>query len=385
MKIGIITHYFKSLNYGGNLQAFALTIFLKSLGYDAEQLCFNIFFKRKKEKKSFLIRCFCFAIYKISSAFKNIYSCNKQAAIASDLEKRKLCIFNFNKNCIPHSTNEYDLNNISEANNFYESFITGSDQVWHPNNFCSAYLLNFVSSKKKKISYAASIAKANLTNEELQTLTSNIASFNAISVRENDSAKILNEKCYQNVFCAVDPIFLLSTTQWDDIAKPYLIKSPYLLTYFLGDNIHARTLAKEFARKHNLLLVVMPYLNGSFRKCDWKYGDKQIFDVGPEHFISLIKNASYIFTDSFHASAFSLLYKKELFVFPRLENKSGDMSNRIVSLLELFNCEKLFCNNTLKTNIDYIESISINSYWNTEKIEKQINNSKTFLLNALNS
>ncbi len=41
MKIGIMTHYFNTLNYGGALQAYALPTVLKKMGYTAEQICYQ--------------------------------------------------------------------------------------------------------------------------------------------------------------------------------------------------------------------------------------------------------------------------------------------------------------------------------------------------------
>lgn len=47
----------------------------------------------------------------------------------------------------------------------------------------------------------------------------------------------------------------------------------------------------------------------SYNKADRGFGDYTPFDIGPAEFVNLIRNAKYIFTDSFHGSVFSMLYK----------------------------------------------------------------------------
>jgi len=386
MKIGILTHYYKSPNYGGNLQAYALARFLRASGFDAEQICYDIFFKRER-KESFL-KHFIKILGKVPAYIlrvmvRKILLKKRLNIVKNAVNRRILAISNFNQNIINHSDTTYGYGNIGEANSHYDAFITGSDQVWHPNNFCPAYLLTFADSKKKKISYAASIAKSDLSNEEINRLTTSIAVYTAVSVREEDSAELLRRNSQKDICCVVDPVFLLSEKQWDDVAKPYPIDAPYLLTYFLGNNESSRFLAQKFAKEHNLKLVTMPYLNGSYRKCDWNFGDKQIFDAGPEHFVSLVKNAEYVFTDSFHATAFSVLFGTKFFVFPRSYKKTGDMSNRIVSILNLCACEECFCNTLEKMKMEYLNSIWTNNKIVRDNLAQKISFSKNYLINAL--
>ena len=194
MKIGILTHYYKSPNYGGNLQAYALARFLRDSGFDAEQVCYDVFFKRER-RESFLkhsLMKFCkLPTYVIRVLVRKVLLRERFIFVKNAVNRRLLAIGNFNQNFVSHSDRTYDYGNISEANNHYDAFITGSDQVWHPNNFCPAYLLTFADSKKKKISYAASIAKSDLSNEEINRLTTSIAVYTAVSVREEDSAELL--------------------------------------------------------------------------------------------------------------------------------------------------------------------------------------------------
>lgn len=80
----------------------------------------------------------------------------------------------------------------------------------------------------------------------------------------------------------------------------------------MGDNEHLRELAYECARKNGLKVVTLPYLNLTYRSVDEGFGDYALFNVSPNDFLSLIKYASFIITDSFHASVFHIYLKDHL-------------------------------------------------------------------------
>lgn len=386
MKIGILTHYYKSPNYGGNLQAYALAEYLNSAGFSAEQICYDIFFKRESDDSKitrFFKRMSFVPSYIWGMVKKEILLKRKMLFVSRKLEGRSKSIMDFNLNIVRHGSEVYSYTEIARANNVYDAFVTGSDQVWHPNNFCPAYLLTFANAGKKKLSYAASIAKSSLSDEEIRILTTSISDYDAVSVREEDSAELLRKNSPKDISCVVDPVFLLAAEQWNSVAKPCPIEKPYVLTYFLGENTKSRALALQFAKEQGLELISIPYLNGMYRKCDWNYGNRQLFDVGPDHFIALIRNASCIFTDSFHAAAFSIIFDKKFFVFARDSKSSIDMSNRIVSLLDLCRCPDLYCDDEEKLSIRYLNSLFDSVITDKTGLDAKIAYSKNFLLNAL--
>lgn len=385
MKIGILTHYYKSPNYGGNLQAYALAEYLNSIGLDAEQVCYDMFFKRetKYSKTTFFFKRLSYIpSYIVNILKRKVILRKKYDFVSRNQERRKKYILEFNLNTIRHSTEFYSYSEIAQANDIYDAFITGSDQVWHPHNFCPAYLLSFVTANKKKLSYAASIAKSDLSKDEIDCIVSSILDYDAVSVREEDSAELLRKHSPKEISCVVDPVFLLSKEQWASVSRPFPINKPYVLTYFLGENMESRKLARKFSSDRGLRLVSIPYLNGFYRKCDWNYGDEQLFDVGPDHLLSLIENASCIFTDSFHATAFSIIFDKKFFVFPRNHGNTRDMSNRIESLLKLCHCPDLFCDTDEKMNISYLDSLNDVEIKKSD-LESKITFSKKFLTDTL--
>ncbi len=340
MKIGIVTHYYKSLNYGGNLQACALCKVLSNLGFDAEQIAI----KRKDNKKFFRT-----IKYKILT--KNVF---RELMIAPNLSQRNKAILYFNQNLIPHSKTylEKDLEKIIDK---YDAFIVGSDQVWHPFACFDGYLLKFVPSNKIKISYAASFGTINLTEKYKETLKNALKDFDAISVREKDAVKILQELGYDNVVQALDPTLLLTKEEWLDLLVPYNEFGEYIFTYFLGDNKTQKELVKNYAKEKGLSIINLPHLNGKFRKSDLNFGDFDLYKVSPNELLSLICKAKIVFTDSFHVTLFSILFNKKFIVFQR--DGLLNMSSRIFSLLEIFGMLEYFCNKDEDLKISYIEKM----------------------------
>ena len=376
-KIGILTHYYRSNNYGGNLQAYALCRFIneKVPHVSAEQVSYDIYSLQTRKRKR----------YSLSKVIKKLkikltYTINRtiKKEIYIELDKRKKAILKFNQESIPHSIKIYNRLNINECNSEYDIFITGSDQVWHPNVLCPAYLLSFTEKDKVKLSYAASVAKDILTEEEKQIFKEALRDYKAISVRENEAISLLVDISPMEPEWVLDPVLLLTREKWDFVSTERIVEEPYLFCYFLGDDITIRHLAEEYAKKKNLKIVTLPYLLGEYRKCDLDFGDERLYSISPPDFISLIKYADCIFTDSFHAAVFSGIYEREYFVFERAEAKNS--SSRIYSLLSLYETEEHFCDTEKKRTLSYLLNIKKIDYSRKlEKLEEMKKKSVRFL------
>lgn len=364
-KIGIVTHYYKSYNYGGNLQAYALCEFLNQNNYDAEQIAFIRYESVITKIKKTIIAMLNFVHLKT-----NYY-----------INKRKRALLKFNKNDIRHSK-VYKEKELNKINNLYDAFITGSDQVWHPSAICGAYLLNFANEEKIKLSYAASISKNELTVQEKEMFKKSLKDYNAISVRENKAIELLQNETDLAIEKVLDPTLLLDKNFWNNFCEEKKINDKYLFCYFLGENINARNIATEYAKKHNLKIVTLPNLLGTKRQCDKNFGDIKLYDVNPRQFAYLIKHSELVFTDSFHGSVFSLIFEKELFIFNR--DKSNSMSSRIYDLCNLFDINNHFCDTIEKCNLNYINKIErINYNQEFKKFNKEKQKSIDFLINNL--
>ena len=151
-KIGILT-YHRAYSYGAKLQAYALATYLTSIGFEAEVIDYGNIGEEKLRKigtkslKDFIVTTLCY--------------------IASSIaEPQRIRHFDEFMDIIPHSPKHYDKANIAEANDKYDYFITGSDQVWNPkyNEGDLTYLLDFVKDNKKIFSYNFPMIYSKFTN-----------------------------------------------------------------------------------------------------------------------------------------------------------------------------------------------------------------------------
>ena len=348
-KTAIITYYYQSINYGGNLQAYALCKKLNDMGSDAEQLCFDA--RGESIKSGSLSQRIKRLLRKVKRLFlkKENTGFNKEV-----FTKREKAFYNFNSVLTPHSKDVYTRDTIKNCADNYDIFITGSDQVWNPNWYVPAYFLDFVSSPQKKVSYATSFGVSNFTEEQKSVIKAHLSDFSMISLRENS---VLED---DEVFpvqpeVLVDPTLLLSKKEWESLCLDCPVKEDYVFCYFFGDFEKSRELAKKYALENNLKLVSIPHLNG-YNPNDVGLADEEFIDASPEMFITLIKNAKCVFTDSFHAVVFSGILEKEYFVFERSANDT--MKSRIYSITKLFHSEDRFLNGDESVNIEYIRSLS---------------------------
>ncbi len=381
-KIGIITHYYKSLNYGGNLQAYALCEFLNKQDVVAEQISFSGNFMsmeivHKKRGIQFLkagiLKVFGYPFRKYRT-----WRLNKEETKQQIKDRRRAAFFAFNQEVIRHSKSVYDMQTLKNCTNDYEVFITGSDQVWNMRWYNSAYFLDFVPSQKIKISYAASIGSDRIDDENRKLIEKSLADFRAISVREENAIDLIQQLVSVQPYCVLDPTLLLTVEDWEKVREELPIANRYIFCYYLGNNIKARKIAKQFARNKGLLVVTIPHATGDIEFSDLNFGDQKLYDASPQQFLSLIKNAEYIFTDSFHAVVFSFLYRKQYFVFNRTKDKA--MSTRIKSITKLFNSENHFCGDEKMEKLSYILRLQEIDY---EKENEEFEKKKLFSMEYL--
>lgn len=395
-KIGIITLYSHSKNYGGNLQAYALVEVLRKLGQNAEQIDYDmddgVVVKTDDYKDKFrqLVGKDCvFIVKKLYNAIKfRIKRLVKKIKLATlykryckEYEKGKIArdneIEKFNR-AVPHSNKKYGIENVIEAQD-YDLYITGSDQVWNMEWYRKAFFLDFVDGKEK-LSYAASISMIELTDKERTVVSNHLKDYKAISVREKNDLRLLSGIDCVTPQLTLDPTLLLSREDWDKITADIMIDQEYVFCYYLGVDKENRRLAKQFAKKHKLKLVTVPFING-LNCADCGFGDERLY-VGVEQFLSLIKYAKYVFTDSFHAVVFSNIYHRQYFVFNR--SSKGEMNSRIYNVTELLENPERFCDTKEKESLQYIETLEpINYNRDFEKYDILKEQSIKFLLDNL--
>ena len=348
-RVAIITHFHGSTNYGGVLQAYALRKVIADMGYEAEQLRYltssentaqqpmrvkNLFIKSlqnaitEKQLAAFIIRAGKFGITFVPRKIFNKLIVSKRRALRAE---NFAC---FNEQYVL-SSKEYTRDTVAESVDDYEIFITGSDQVWNPNWFHAPYYLDFVPEEKTKIAYAASTAVSHLTQEQYGKMQPLITRFQHISVREENAVSLLQDMTDKKIEWVLDPTLLLSADEWNEIAAENPVKEPYVFAYILGDRKDNQKCAKDFAKKKGLKLVTFPFTaSGSPRQAF--FGDIHSYG-GPDVWLSLIRDAEYVITDSFHAVVFSIVYRKRFAVLRRSgDREKGSMNSRMYSLCKMF-------------------------------------------------
>lgn len=152
----------------------------------------------------------------------------------------------------------------------------------------------------------------------------------------------------------LDPTFLLEKNEWLDlVGEQPLISGNYIFCYYLGNRRIERIFAENLKKKTNCKIVNIPHSDG-INSYDFNFGDYIVPNLGPLQFLNLIYHAQYICTDSFHCSAFSIIFHKSLFPFYRFDPQSIKKSTngRIESLLDTLKIERRLV--TSKENLDYL-------------------------------
>ena len=238
MKIGIVSMFYNSTNYGGILQAYALTKVLSVKGIKAEQILYS------HESAYTLIHRMKITANKALNVMKNIRYLDVKVKIL----KRIAYVRQASKILVPHSKKVYSEKNIfSCLENGYDVFVTGSDQVW--GRYWPAYFLEFVPDKYKKIAYAVSIGKSKIEQNQLKQIVRSTKNFYSISVRESNIKEQLSQYIDKDINLVLDPTLLLDQNEWDTICSDKLINDRYIFCYFLGDDIKIRNIATEYAQK----------------------------------------------------------------------------------------------------------------------------------------
>lgn len=387
-KVGIITIYYRSFNYGGLLQSYALTEFInKKTKLQAEQISYaaipakKTIFEKWDLVKGFSIKAL---LGKVLIKLDILWRIILKPNISKKFTKREQLCDNF-RNMVPHSA-EVKENDLKALNKKYDVFISGSDQVWNPNTFYSPYFLDFVADNKKKIAFAVSMGVNALSVHQEKNLLPLINRFDLISVREKKAKQIL-EKCIpgMEIKVVLDPVLLLDTSEWNQIAKTLIKDQKYIYAYFLGERQRNIRLAKKTAQILNLPIATVPYIYRRYNGFDHKFGDIRLYDAGPCEFLGLIKDAEFILTDSFHAAVFSVIFQKPFFVYDRdLENDTNSMNSRLIDFLEELGLEdrritreKQLTESKAKELIDYQKVYSI--------LQEKRKYTMDFLFHALDS
>ncbi len=336
MKFGILTLFHKNYNWGGVLQGYALKTLLETefSNVQADLLIYwgkNAVYKNKFQQAlqySPLDIC-----RKIIKNLGRNDGCREKLTLRYSL---------FDTFMEENTTNprKYNDETLIEAALEYDCLISGSDQVWNPNVGCAGYFQKMITSECRKVAYAASIARDDLSKYERKKMIPLIAKFDAVSVRERTAKSILDKYSASQlqVTEVLDPVMMLSREEWNRVSQKSTInfKGRYAVAFFFSESEQYRRKIAEYCRARNLQLKFIPFAQGAYIPSDEVGEADRLYDLGPSEFVNLFQNAQCIFTDSFHGCVFSIIFQKMFCAFERDKKSRVSKNSRLRDLLEKF-------------------------------------------------
>jgi len=186
----------------------------------------------------------------------------------------------------------------------YDILISGSDQILNTTlSGCSESYYLKPWNQGKKISYASSFGRDVLTEDEFRLIREELPKFQHLSVREASAQQILFRELGRKVPLVVDPVFLLSREQWERKKKPVKTPNDYVLVYAMEYSKTMELLIQRQMQNHRVLLLC----GGQSAR---QLPGEKLADCGPGEFLSYVAGAEQIITNSFHGSAFSMIFGK---------------------------------------------------------------------------
>lgn len=333
-------------NFGTNLQACALFKKVESLGYKVKIITSIPTNYNLKET----IR----GIMNLLGHYKRI----RRKEFQQDIRKANGATFSeANMNVIPRVFFKCEEKRIVRNT---DVFVTGSDQIWNTYyNFNPIYFLSFARNKKR-VSYASSIGTKDFNPTNCNQVKNLLLKFSHIGVREESAIKAISELTGRtDVQQVLDPTFLLCTKEWNTLVQNTKVgidvPEQYILVYLLGRNECYKDQLLDVVCKTGIKNVILipsvEYDNFTFD------GAISYPECGTDDFLKLIISASFVCTDSFHASALAINFSKDFVEFLRFKDEEKVSQNsRIYDLLIHYNLMDRIYNSstfTWATSIDY--------------------------------
>lgn len=358
MKIGILTFH-SAHNYGAMLQCFGLQEYLKSIGHDVFVIDYRPSYFESYYKKHSIRQW-------IS---RNPLICLKNVLTEPFLWKTRSIRHNSFEYFAHHRLNLYPYSpgmNYSE----FDAIIVGSDQIWEApitgGEYDDVYFAK--NAKCRKISYAASSKIKVLSSDDVTFFRSRLLSFHAIGVREKQLQSLLSDALGRSISLNIDPTLLAGDIMIKQLIHESTRENPYVLVYEVVEHTEVLLAAKNYAERIKADIVVLSAAVHS----DYLRIRDQV--ASPEQFVNYFKNASCVFTTSFHGTAFSILCKVPFYSFK--QHNTSDL--RIESLLSILGLSDRFVdmNSTICDNCVDFKRVD----YSLEKARKV---SEVFLLEAL--
>lgn len=367
MRIATITCH-RVYNHGAALQAWALASFIKREGHEVNiidyrpgYLCGQYDWKVNNPRFDKPIVKWLYLLAKYPSWKKS--------------QKRKNAFDAFDAKYIAPFVTAKTYSSCDELKNDppkADVYVAGSDQIWNTvlkNGTDASFYLDFGGKEVRKISYAASFATSSLRQGTEDFVKSKLAGLDSIAVREPSGLKLLETMNYTGTLVC-DPVFLLDADVWtSEFPTTEGSGEKYVLVYDFECSKEVQTVAERIAKEKGLkIFSIGPY--------PLEYADKNFVNSGPDVFVSLVRNATCVVSNSFHATAFSFIFKRDMFVVKRADG----LNTRMQDLLSRYGLsDRLVDGNTSSSTL--LAHIDYNKV--DEVLSSEIENSKEWLRNNI--
>ena len=340
-QIGLVTCYFHH-NYGSMLQAYATEMIMQQMGLPYQTIaCKAPINYMVGSKMLYIIKKLLIADWKMRLGKMKIEREKKNnPTFAKNWEVRNKAFDDFANSYFhvsPYCKNRQELEEM--ANN-YSAFLVGSDQLWRTDSVEHGYYtLEWVPDNIRKIAYSTSIGVKEVPWFQVAKNKRFMNRFDYMALREQSACDLVYKLTGRKVQVVLDPTLLFSGEQWMGIQqKEPLTDGKYIFCYLLGNNPGQRDFIKQIKAKTGYKIVALQHLD-EYVPSDEGFADEAPY-VGPREFLNYIRNAEYVFTDSFHCSVFSILYKKNFYTFSRFAEGAKQSTNtRIDNLLHITGLE----------------------------------------------
>lgn len=351
-KIGILT-VFTGYNYGSLLQAYSTQTVLQQLGYQPRLLWDKEGLIKGRDVRSKKILAMALRALIQPKAFREGIASYKSANNQRVLDESKKKFDEFTNSYLKIERHSYSkLKKIANTKE-YHAFVCGSDQIWNSKAVYvdPLYYLRFAPNNKK-IAYGPSFGKEEIPDYNREKIKKYLQDFKNLSIREQKGKELIKDLINKDVPVVIDPTLLLDSEHWKGLSKPLSLE-PYVLFYFLSEP--SKETVEKLKKIENYLgkkVVVIPSVS------DWHNELYKVENIptGPLEFISLIKNADFVCTDSFHGMAYSINLNIPFLIFKRNHGKASDQSSRISSLLNILSLEDRFVNDR-ELNMEHINVV----------------------------
>lgn len=342
MKIKTITCH-DCYNFGASLQAYALQTYLESQGHDVEIIHYKPDYLSGHYK-----------LWTVSNPvfdkplIKQLYLLAKLPGRLMSL-KRKKVFDEFTAKYLKLTRRYNSYEELKADAPEADIYIAGSDQIWNTlfrNGRDAAFYLDFGKPEVKRISYAASFATPDVAPEYREFVMKELKGLDCVSIREKTSLPLLASLGRPDGVAVCDPVFLLDKAQWQDTIKAVpSFTEKYVLVYLTDKSAEVEGIAKEINKATGWKIYVV----GAFKTA---YADRNLVNAGPLEFVRLINDAHFVVSNSFHATAFSLIMGTKFCVVNRIEG----INERMKSVLEDYGLETRLVgqySSSLEVDIDY--------------------------------